>query len=85
VTIAQKAGENDQLFGSVTSKDIEEAFAGIVEHIDALAARDDHRPQLEMLRQVGLRMHDRCDVARLHRIRGHVGHAGFLRQAGSTP
>lgn len=27
VTIAQKAGENDQLFGSVTSKDIAEAIA----------------------------------------------------------
>ena len=26
VTIAQKAGENDQLFGSVTSKDIAEAL-----------------------------------------------------------
>jgi large subunit ribosomal protein L9 len=28
VTIAQKAGENDQLFGSVTSKDISDALAG---------------------------------------------------------
>lgn len=28
VTIAQKAGENDQLFGSVTSKDIAEALEG---------------------------------------------------------
>jgi large subunit ribosomal protein L9 len=28
VTIAQKAGENDQLFGSVTSKDIADALAG---------------------------------------------------------
>jgi len=27
VTIAQKAGENDQLFGSVTSKDIADALA----------------------------------------------------------
>jgi large subunit ribosomal protein L9 len=27
VTIAQKAGENDQLFGSVTAKDIAEALA----------------------------------------------------------
>jgi len=27
VTIAQKAGENDQLFGSVTSKDVGEALA----------------------------------------------------------
>jgi large subunit ribosomal protein L9 len=27
VTIAQKAGENDQLFGSVTSKDVAEALA----------------------------------------------------------
>ena len=26
ITIAQKAGENDQLFGSVTSKDIAEAL-----------------------------------------------------------
>ena len=28
VTIAQKAGENDQLFGSVTAKDIADALAG---------------------------------------------------------
>ncbi len=28
VTIAQKAGENDQLFGSVTAKDISDALAG---------------------------------------------------------
>ena len=28
VTIAQKAGENDQLFGSVTSKDIADALVG---------------------------------------------------------
>jgi large subunit ribosomal protein L9 len=28
VTITQKAGENDQLFGSVTAKDIAEALAG---------------------------------------------------------
>jgi large subunit ribosomal protein L9 len=28
VTIAQKAGENDQLFGSVTSKDVAEALEG---------------------------------------------------------
>jgi large subunit ribosomal protein L9 len=28
VTITQKAGENDQLFGSVTSKDIADALAG---------------------------------------------------------
>ena len=35
VTIAQKAGENDQLFGSVTSKDV----------ADALAAQElHHRP-----------------------------------------
>ena len=27
VTIAQKAGENDQLFGSVTAKDIADALA----------------------------------------------------------
>ena len=27
VTISQKAGENDQLFGSVTSKDIADALA----------------------------------------------------------
>src|SRR6202049_764749 len=28
VTISQKAGENDQLFGSVTSKDVADALAG---------------------------------------------------------
>ena len=34
VTIAQKAGENDQLFGSVTSKDIVDALAGQNYNID---------------------------------------------------
>jgi large subunit ribosomal protein L9 len=29
VTIAQKAGENDQLFGSVTAKDVSDALAGV--------------------------------------------------------
>src|SRR5947199_4012674 len=48
VTIAQKAGENDQLFGSVTSKDV----------ADALAARnytiDRRRIQLdEPIKQLG--------------------------------
>ena len=48
VTIAQKAGENDQLFGSVTSKDI----------VDALAAKnftiDRRKVQLdEPIKQLG--------------------------------
>ena len=34
VTITQKAGENDQLFGSVTSKDIAEALAAQNYNID---------------------------------------------------
>ncbi len=34
VTIAQKAGENDQLFGSVTSKDVADALAGKNFNID---------------------------------------------------
>jgi len=34
VTIAQKAGENDQLFGSVTSKDIADALAAQGYNID---------------------------------------------------
>jgi large subunit ribosomal protein L9 len=34
VTIAQKAGENDQLFGSVTAKDVADALAGLNFTID---------------------------------------------------
>ena len=34
VTISQKAGENDQLFGSVTSKDVADALAGKGFNID---------------------------------------------------
>ena len=34
VTISQKAGENDQLFGSVTSKDVADALAAINYNID---------------------------------------------------
>ncbi|MEK7409606.1 MAG: 50S ribosomal protein L9, partial [Acidobacteriota bacterium] len=34
VTLAQKAGEHDQLFGSVTAKDITEALAGQKYEID---------------------------------------------------
>ncbi len=34
VTIAQKAGENDQLFGSVTSKDVADALAARNYNID---------------------------------------------------
>jgi large subunit ribosomal protein L9 len=34
VTIAQKAGENDQLFGSVTSKDVAGALAALNFNID---------------------------------------------------
>jgi len=34
VTISQKAGENDQLFGSVTSKDVGDALAAINYTID---------------------------------------------------
>jgi large subunit ribosomal protein L9 len=34
ITIAQKAGENDQLFGSVTSKDIADALAAQGYNID---------------------------------------------------
>ena len=34
VTIAQKAGENDQLFGSVTSKDVADALAAKNYNID---------------------------------------------------
>ena len=34
VTIAQKAGENDQLFGSVTSKDVADALAAQNYNID---------------------------------------------------
>ena len=48
VRIAQKAGENDQLFGSVTSKDIAEALAAQNYNIDR------RRIQLEEpIRQLG--------------------------------
>ena len=48
VRIAQKAGENDQLFGSVTSKDIAEALAAQDYNIDR------RRIQLEEpIRQLG--------------------------------
>ena len=48
--------------------------AGVVEHAAALAARDDERPFLLVLAQVGLHVHEACDVARLDRVRD-VGHA----------
>ena len=46
--------------------------------VAALTALDHHRALLEMRRQVGLRMHDAGDVARLHGIGGEVGHLESL-------
>jgi len=48
VTIAQKAGENDQLFGSVTSKDIADALAAKNFTIDRKKVQLD-----EPIRQLG--------------------------------
>ena len=48
VTIAQKAGENDQLFGSVTSKDIAEALTAQNYNIDRRKIQLD-----EPIRQLG--------------------------------
>ena len=48
VRIAQKAGENDQLFGSVTSKDIAEALAAQNYNIDRRKIQLD-----EPIRQLG--------------------------------
>ena len=48
VTIAQKAGENDQLFGSVTSKDVADALAAQNFNIDRRKIQLD-----EPIRQLG--------------------------------
>ena len=48
--------------------------AGIVEHPTALAARNHQRALLLVLAQVGLHVHEACDVARLDRVR-NIGHA----------
>jgi large subunit ribosomal protein L9 len=48
VRIAQKAGENDQLFGSVTSKDIAEALSAQNYNIDRRKIQLD-----EPIRQLG--------------------------------
>src|ERR1700674_4912541 len=48
--------------------------AGIVEYATALPARDDQRAFLLVLAQVGLHVHQACDVARRDRVR-NVAHA----------
>lgn len=58
VTIAQKAGENDQLFGSVTSKDVAEALEKKNFTIDRRKVQLD-----EPIRQLG----EHKVVVRLHR------------------
>ena len=63
VRIAQKAGENDQLFGSVTSKDIAEALAAQNYNIDRRKIQLD-----EPIRQLGeykipVRLHKDVTVA----------------------
>ncbi|MBI1786190.1 MAG: 50S ribosomal protein L9 [Acidobacteria bacterium] len=58
VTIAQKAGENDQLFGSVTSKDIAEALEKMNYTIDRRKIQLD-----EPIRQLG----EHTVAVRLHR------------------
>src|ERR1700747_727465 len=58
VTISQKAGENDQLFGSVTSKDVAEALAAKDFTIDRRKIQLD-----EPIKQLG----EHKVVVRLHR------------------
>ncbi|MEZ5353188.1 MAG: 50S ribosomal protein L9 [Bryobacteraceae bacterium] len=58
ITIKAKAGENDQLFGSVTSKDIAEALEAQSYHIDRKKIVLD-----EPIRQLG----DHAVTVRLHR------------------
>ena len=48
--------------------------SGIVEDTTTLATRDDVRAFFLVLAQIGLHMHQRCDVARLDRVR-NVAHA----------
>jgi hypothetical protein len=48
--------------------------AGIVEDATALPAHDDVRAFLLVLAQIGLHVHQACDVARLDRIR-NIGHS----------
>ena len=47
---------------------------GVVEHAAAFAAHDQERTILLVLAQIGLHVHQACDVARLNRVRD-VGHA----------
>src|SRR5579885_1459444 len=60
ITIAQKAGENDQLFGSVTSRDIAEALEKQNYHIerrniqlaDPIRTLGDHKVPIRLHREV---------------------------------
>ncbi|HEV2445198.1 MAG TPA: 50S ribosomal protein L9 [Candidatus Sulfopaludibacter sp.] len=57
VTIAQKAGENDQLFGSVTSKDVADALAAKGYNVDRRKVQlDDPIKQLGEYK-VGVKLH----------------------------
>jgi large subunit ribosomal protein L9 len=60
VTIAQKAGENEQLFGSVTAKDIAEALEKQNYHVDRrkvhleepIKSLGEHKVSLRLHREV---------------------------------
>jgi len=62
VTIAQKAGENDQLFGSVTSKDIADALAGQNYNIDRRRIQLDEPIKQLGEYQVPVRLHKEVTV-----------------------
>jgi large subunit ribosomal protein L9 len=57
VTIAQKAGENDQLFGSVTAKDIAEALEKQNYHIDRRKVHLDEPIKTLGDHKIALRLH----------------------------
>ncbi len=57
VTLARKAGENDQLFGSVTSADIAEALAAQGYHVDKRKIQLDEPIKLIGEYQVSAKLH----------------------------
>src|SRR5215468_7027333 len=56
--------------------------AGVVEDATALSAHDDVRAFLLVRAQVGLHVHQACDVARLYRVR-NIGHLASSDSAAS--
>ncbi len=66
VTISQKAGENDQLFGSVTSKDVADALAA-----KDFTAVDRRRIQMDGADQATGRVQDTCKTPQGRDRRDH--------------